>query len=158
VFDSNGTQRYRTADLIAELTAIEESPWGDWYGKTITPQGLSRLLKPYRIRTMPVWVDGSTVKGYKREQFEDAWRRVLGALGVRTVREVRGESASQNAPNPPNPPNPQGSDRAPVPGDDGFLAFVAAAYRAGHITTTEALEREAVHHLVATGLERVATR
>ena len=37
-----------------------------------------KLLKPYRIKTMPVWVDGQTVRGYKREQFADAWLRVLG--------------------------------------------------------------------------------
>ena len=57
---------------------IEESPWGDWYGKTISPQALSKLLKPYRIKTMPVWVDGETVQGYKVEQFADAFARVLG--------------------------------------------------------------------------------
>ena len=39
VFDANGTERYKTADLIAELATIEESPWGDWYGKPITRAG-----------------------------------------------------------------------------------------------------------------------
>jgi hypothetical protein len=64
VFDSNGTHRYKTADLIAELALVEESPWGDSYGKVISPQGLGKLLKPYRIKTMPVWVDGATHRGY----------------------------------------------------------------------------------------------
>src|SRR5262249_27961611 len=86
VFSANGTQRYKTADLIAELAKIEESPWGDWYGKPISPQGLSKLLRPYRIRTMPVWVEGATVKGYKVEQFANAFHRVLGVREVRTVR------------------------------------------------------------------------
>ena len=40
---------------------------GDWYGKQLSPHGLSRLLKPYRIKTMSVKVDGETVKGYKAE-------------------------------------------------------------------------------------------
>jgi hypothetical protein len=36
VFESNGTTRYPTADLIAELAKIEESPWGDWFGKQVS--------------------------------------------------------------------------------------------------------------------------
>ena len=31
-------RRLRTADLIDAPVAIEESPWGDWYGKPISPQ------------------------------------------------------------------------------------------------------------------------
>jgi hypothetical protein len=38
----------------------------------------SGCARPYRIRTMPVWVDGETVKGYKVEQFGDAFARVVG--------------------------------------------------------------------------------
>jgi hypothetical protein len=101
-FASNGHDRVRTADLLEHLAAIEESPWGDWRGKGLSAHGLSRLLKPYRIRTMPVWVDGETTRGYKREQFEDAFARVLSVSGVRSVSS---ESASQKAPNAPNAPN-----------------------------------------------------
>ena len=57
-FSSNGHDRVRTADLLAYLHGIEESPWGDWYGKMLSAHGLSRLLKPYRIKTMPVRVGG----------------------------------------------------------------------------------------------------
>jgi hypothetical protein len=97
VFTANETERYKTAGLIAELCAIEESPWGDYsHGKQISAHGLSKLLKPYRILTMPVWVDGKTVRGYKLEQFEDAWLRVLG---VRRVRGVSSGSSIEAAPN-----------------------------------------------------------
>jgi hypothetical protein len=51
---------------------------------------------------MPVWVDGQTVRGYKREQFADAWHRVLG---VRDVRDVGSGSSTDAAPNAPNAPN-----------------------------------------------------
>src|SRR5205823_987749 len=54
VFSANGAQRLKTSDLIDELCKIEESPWGDWFGKTITPQALSKLLRPFRIQTMSV--------------------------------------------------------------------------------------------------------
>jgi Protein of unknown function (DUF3631) len=99
IFSANGHDRMRTADLLGELYRIEESPWGDWYGKLLSAHGLSRLLKAYRIRTMPVWSDGQTVKGYKVEQFADAFAQ----LGLGGVRRVRSESPSQAAPNPPNP-------------------------------------------------------
>jgi hypothetical protein len=129
VFSENGAERFRTADLLDELYKIEESPWGDWYGKPLTAHALSKLLRPYRIKTMPVWADGKTVKGYKLEQFADAFLRVLG---VRTVRPVRSGTAAQNAPNPPNRPNPVGtwagqeptgpdpSENVPDPTDNPF--------------------------------------
>jgi hypothetical protein len=83
---SNGTgTRLCTTDLIEHLSRIEESPWGDWYGKPITAQKLSKLLKPHRIKTMSVKVEGETVRGYKVEQFADAFHRVLGGAGVASV-------------------------------------------------------------------------
>jgi Protein of unknown function (DUF3631) len=151
VFDANGTTRYPTVALIAELAKVEESPWGDWYGKTISPQGLGRLLKPYRIKTMPVWVDGEKHRGYKHEQFEEAWRRVLGG---RTGRDGRSEPPSEAAPTTPTTPTTHhAEDGQPliVVGDAGYLDLLAAAHAAGYITTAEALEREAEHqHIVAT--------
>ncbi len=141
VFHASEAQRYLTADLIAELSKVEESPWGDWHGKPITAQALSKLLRPYRIKTMPVKVDGVTVRGYKVEQFTDAFHRVLGVTGVTGVTSRLAPSAAGNASNASNA----------YPGDDGFLDFIAAAHRAGHITTAEALEREQLHRLVLAG-------
>jgi hypothetical protein len=63
----NGDPRLKTSDLLERLYKIEESPWGDWYGKPLSAHGLSRLLKPYRIKTMPVKVGGKTVRGYEAE-------------------------------------------------------------------------------------------
>lgn len=114
VFSTSGLDRFKTSDLIDELAKIEESPWGDWKGKPITPQTLSRLLRPYRIRTMTVrdarranaHDDGKPVKGYKREQFADAFLRVLGVTGVTGVTTG---SAPDAGCNPCNPCNRQGT-------------------------------------------------
>jgi hypothetical protein len=157
VFESNGTTRYPTHDLIAELARIEESPWGDWFGKTITPQALGRLLKPYRIKTMPVWVDGETHRGYKREQFADAFARVLG---VRGSRSVRSESPDQEAPNTPNAPNAQGAEdgkslpRLLVVGDPGYAMQCERTFAAGHLTEQELLERTTLDRLVRRDRDR----
>jgi Protein of unknown function (DUF3631) len=102
VFASGANTRLRTSDLIELLAEIEESPWGDWYGKPITPQALSRLLRPHRIKTMPVKVDGETVRGYKLEQFAEAFSRVLGVTGVTGVTSKSPSQAGGNASNAGN--------------------------------------------------------
>lgn len=169
VFTSNGTRRYKTADLIAELCEIEESPWGDWYGKVITPQALSKLLRPHRIRTMPVKVEGQTVRGYKAEQFADAFHRVLGVTGVTSVTSgsgsqnevtegnavtlspkegVTGNPASEAGSNASNAGNAKGTGEVPQLGDEMFPVLLANAVRGGHITEREAEARYALHRRI----------
>jgi hypothetical protein len=107
VFTTSDADALKTSDLLDGLYVIEESPWGDWYGKTLSAHGLSKLLKTYRIKTMPVWVDGKTVRGYKLDQFADAYSRVVS---VRSVSGVRPEARSQAVPNAPNSPNASGTE------------------------------------------------
>jgi hypothetical protein len=95
VFITTNSSRLKTADLLAGLSQIEESPWGDWHGKSLTPHDLSRLLKPYRIKTMPVRVGSNTVRGYKVEQFADAFAQ-LAVEGVMSVTSVTSEDSSQS--------------------------------------------------------------
>jgi hypothetical protein len=118
VSTATDARRYRTADLIAQLAEIEESPWGDWYGKPITGHGLSKLLKPYGIKTMPVRAEGETVRGYKIEQFENAWARVLGVTSVTAVTSDPSIENASNAGNACNAdfvddPAPFGSSTTP---------------------------------------------
>ena len=80
VFDRTGADRLATVDLLERLSAIDDAPWAEWSGKGLTSRGLSKLLGEYSIRPRSVRLeDGSTPKGYRREQFEDAWRRYLPA-------------------------------------------------------------------------------
>jgi hypothetical protein len=155
VFESNGMMRYPTADLIAELAKIEESPWGDWFGRTISPQALGKLLKPYRIKTMPVWVEGEKHRGYKLEQFKDAWLRVLGG---RNGRDGRSESPSQEAPTTPTASTALGAEHggplSPLVGDPGYPLFVDAACQNGHITEAELGELQALDRLVRRDRDR----
>ena len=57
----------------------------------VTAHALSRLLNPYRIKAMPVRVEGETVRGYKAEQFADAFLRDLSADATRTQQEKAGD-------------------------------------------------------------------
>ncbi len=73
-----------TAELLMTLVAEENGLWGAWWGsdvelgKTKGPASkLARLLKPYGIKPKTVRVGDDTIKGYKRDQFKDAWERYL---------------------------------------------------------------------------------
>jgi hypothetical protein len=101
VFTANDDEPMKTADLLEGLHRFGESPWAEWHGKPLTAHGLSRLLKPYRIKTMPVYTGAETVRGYKVEQFSDAFAQ----LGVRSVRSVRNEARSQAGSNASNGSN-----------------------------------------------------
>jgi hypothetical protein len=135
VFQDSGESRYRTADLIEKLSEIEESPWGDWRGKPITAHALSRLLKPFGIRTQTVRTDGVVVRGYKREQFADAFHRVLGVTSVTSVTSGLAPSAGSNAGNACNASGTNG--RRPLLGDPGYPMLLDRAYAEGHLTADE---------------------
>ena len=63
--------------LCERLAALEESPLGRLAGKPLEPRGLGRLLRPYGIKSVQLWIEGKNVHGYARARFEDAWNRYL---------------------------------------------------------------------------------
>jgi hypothetical protein len=99
---------------------------------------------------MPVWVEGETVKGYKVEQFADAFHRVLGVSGVRGVRSALALGAASTPPNPPNPLGIRdaGNGRIPLPGDSEFSAFADLCFHEGRLTESEWLGRRHLHALI----------
>jgi hypothetical protein len=79
-----------TADLLAALHDIDESPWRNYNGRALDGNGLARLLKPYGVRSGQVKVAGKNAKGYRLDGFavpgesgtlsgglSDAWARYL---------------------------------------------------------------------------------
>jgi hypothetical protein len=79
LFEVRGVGRLSSAELLAGLLELEESPWADWRaGKPLSVNRLAALLRPYEIRPRTIRLpDGQTPKGYLREQFEDAFARYL---------------------------------------------------------------------------------
>jgi hypothetical protein len=82
-FDSNeydhldeNEKKLRTEDLLAKLCAIDDAPWSELGGKGITSYGLSKLLKPFEIRSKTIR-DPNPVRGYILAQFLDAFNRYL---------------------------------------------------------------------------------
>lgn len=66
-----------TGAILEALHAVEESPWADLRGKPLNAHGLAKRLKSYGINRASVRVGDWTGKGYRREDFHDAWLRYL---------------------------------------------------------------------------------
>ena len=78
VFDRQGVQRISMADLLAALYEDDEAPWKTWNrGREMTLRQLGKKLREYGIESQPVKIAYETSKGYKVEQFEDAFARYL---------------------------------------------------------------------------------
>jgi hypothetical protein len=54
------------------------SPWGNIRGRPLDDRGLAQRLRKYEIR--PKVLKSVNQRGYRREDFEDAWLRYLAPL------------------------------------------------------------------------------
>ena len=66
-----------TETILGKLHALEESPWGDWYGKPLNARGLAKLLKPYQVKRNPGPHRREHPRGYRRSDLHEAWRSYL---------------------------------------------------------------------------------
>jgi Protein of unknown function (DUF3631) len=172
VFVANG-DRLSTAALLQALKADEEAPWADWHGSGLSARRLADLLRPYGITSRSVRLeDGSTPKGYKLEQFADAFDRYLTLeyglsrrnnattgmdTGVEAISKTPQEFFVADGKRGANTHEQSvvahvafwdaGHESAPLPRlrDDGFAAFLLERHKAGHLTRREAAERIRLH-------------
>lgn len=86
-----------TATLIDRLCGPEEAPWGDLHGKPIDARRLARMLDKYGVGPATIRVGGNTPKGYRREDFHDAWSRYLPPLSAKS--ETSATNATVSAAN-----------------------------------------------------------
>jgi hypothetical protein len=119
VYEALRTDRIHTADLIAELATVEESPWRGWWWdvsggapKADAPAALAKNLRGYGIRPEQFRTSGSNKKGYRREQFLDAWSRYLPPRTAETA---------ETAETPRSREEGAVSDVSPVSGRRGLL-------------------------------------
>jgi hypothetical protein len=76
--------------LCDRLSDLDNRQWSEWRrGQPITPVQLAKLLKPYRISPGTIRLSpslstthGQTPKGYRQDQFNDAFTRYLGGLSA----------------------------------------------------------------------------
>jgi hypothetical protein len=86
IFDVRGVDRLPSKRIVDHLNAADNGLWSEWRGihgnqqpHNLSQGELARLLEPFQIRpqTIRFLCDDSekaTAKGYRREQFEGAWR------------------------------------------------------------------------------------
>jgi hypothetical protein len=90
VFDARATNTIFSADLAADLCDMDGQPWADWLnGKGLNQNRLAQQLKKYRIKSRgTVRIGTETLKGYRREVFEEAWSRYCPVSAVTSVTGV----------------------------------------------------------------------
>jgi Protein of unknown function (DUF3631)/Bifunctional DNA primase/polymerase, N-terminal/Primase C terminal 1 (PriCT-1) len=78
-FGSENVDRLSTERLLVVLCTDKERPWATWHrGDAISPRVLANILRPFGIRSNTLRLpDETRAKGFKRDQFEDAWNRYL---------------------------------------------------------------------------------
>jgi len=69
-----------TSAILDALCKLDESPWNDIRGKQLTDRGLAVRLRGYGIKPKPVRIGTNVARGYRREDFIEAWRRYLPPL------------------------------------------------------------------------------
>lgn len=94
-FAERDTDRLTTAELLGELLRLEESPWADLRGRPLGPQGLARLLRPYRIAPRVLRIGAATPRGYSLDSFADAFLRYL-PLSPTAAPTATSQQAAQN--------------------------------------------------------------
>lgn len=72
IFDMMLADTIFTGPMLAELKAMEISPWA-----ALTPIKMAQLLNGYGVRPKNQRIGERVAKGYRREYFADAWSRYL---------------------------------------------------------------------------------
>lgn len=97
VFDASTLDYAYSRKLLDHLHDDPEKPWVEFgrTGKPITEKGVAELLHEYNIVSKAVGPKEARAKGYRKADFEDAWRRYL-----RPESELKAGSKAESVPNP----------------------------------------------------------
>jgi putative DNA primase/helicase len=78
VFVENSGDRMSSANLVGELVAMADKPWGECnHGKALTQNSLARRLKSFGIFHEKIGPKTNRVNGYSKVAFADAFSRYL---------------------------------------------------------------------------------
>lgn len=80
IFERRRVDRLQSYELVADLSEMEERPWAEWkQGRPLTPQSISRLLRPFEIRPRNAKIGGHVLKAYHRADVSGAHARYVAA-------------------------------------------------------------------------------
>jgi putative DNA primase/helicase len=132
VFGSRETEVLFTDDLLADLTADESRPWGEWKrGKPLTAIGLARLLKPFGVTPRKVRIGDETRQGYRAEDLADALARYLPRVerphsDPEHPEQVNNDKTFRRSPTRNNGPSVPARESAKPPATTGSVPGVPA--------------------------------
>jgi Protein of unknown function (DUF3631)/Bifunctional DNA primase/polymerase, N-terminal len=83
IFQQRGTKQLPSEELLAELFRLEDRPWGEFKrGEPLTAHGLGDMLKAFKIRSRNIRIGPKVKRGYRIDQFTQAWRRYVPSQKV----------------------------------------------------------------------------
>jgi len=95
MWQQRSEERQPTGEMLRFLRGIEESPWGELDGRSLSSTRLAALLKPFDIGPEH-WREGRrTVRGYHRSAFDDSFLRYLSYPS--TGRHIRHSPSADRA-------------------------------------------------------------
>lgn len=119
-------------DLLAELVKLEESPWGDLYGKELDQRGLAKRLREYEIKPCVIRMASGTFRGYRRSDFKEAWDSYL------STGRGEGEDGTEHLPS-----NPAEAKQTKQVKRGGVVSAVSAVSHSTADTGAEGDEKDA---------------
>jgi hypothetical protein len=75
IFD--GRDKLSDAQLVDALR-VNGNGWDEYYDRGLKKRDVAALLKPYGVHSTSVRIEGQVKRGYRRDDFVDAWSRCLG--------------------------------------------------------------------------------
>ena len=79
-FADKKSDRISSQGLVDYLIDIDDRPWCEWKrGFPMTKMTLSKLLKPFSIKSKDIRVNHTVLKGYTHDAFKDAFSRYLAS-------------------------------------------------------------------------------
>ena len=63
--------------IITYLEQLDDSPWKSWFGRGVNANDIADLLRPYKVTSKQVKIDGTGKKGYSRDDLWPVWERYL---------------------------------------------------------------------------------
>lgn len=98
-FSAKGVDRLLTRELIDALCEDDEAPWSTCNrGKEIIPRQLSQRLSEYKIKPTQIRTAFDNGRGYRLDDFKDAFARYIpaeGDLSVTTLQASNGAAYSE---------------------------------------------------------------
>ena len=85
-----------TGSILSGLWMLPEAPWASYYGRQFSDRDLASLLSQFGIESREVRIKDEHRKGYRCDDFWDAWTRYACSRDKRDKRDIAGQMGFRN--------------------------------------------------------------